>query len=251
MHRLQELLIVSFLGLLVNIIGITSFGHHGHNHGHSHDHGHSHVGSSNMQGIYLHIIADTLGSAAVVASTLLIQYFGWAGFDPLASCIIAILIFYSSIPLVKSSAISLLMSLPDDVEYNLRNTLAGVSGLRGVAGYSVPKFWLDDSGHNSHDHDHHSHEGHHDHQSHEHDAHHHSHSHSPTKHDDAHHESQTVLGSIHVIVTRGSDLEDVRQRTAHYLKGRGMDVVVQVEKEGEGRCWCGGGRGSRLGQSMS
>jgi zinc transporter 5/7 len=25
------------------------------------------------------------------------------------------------------------------------------------------------------------------------------------------------------------------------LKDRGMEVVVHVEKEGEGRCWCGGG----------
>jgi zinc transporter 5/7 len=33
----------------------------------------------------------------------------------------------------------------------------------------------------------------------------------------------------------------VRERTEQFLKGRNMFVVVHVEREGEGRCWCGGG----------
>jgi len=125
-HRTTELLVVSLAGLAVNMVGIFVFhGHHGHHHGHDHshgghDHGHSHEashdrspstaasasptkaqaaaghghhhhGGENMQGIYLHIMADALGSVAVVISTLLVQLTGWSGFDPLASCIIAIL----------------------------------------------------------------------------------------------------------------------------------------------------------------
>jgi zinc transporter 5/7 len=46
---------------------------------------------------------------------------------------------------------------------------------------------------------------------------------------------------IHVIASRGSDLEDVRQRTENYLREQSMDIVVQVERDGDGRCWCGGG----------
>jgi len=38
-----------------------------------------------------------------------------------------------------------------------------------------------------------------------------------------------------------ADLEDVRERTIQFLKGRNMDVVVHVEREGDGSCWCGGG----------
>ncbi|KAI2894382.1 hypothetical protein CBS11852_4876 [Aspergillus niger] len=267
MHRLGELLAVSVAGLLVNLVGIMAFDH-GHAHGHDHSHGHSH-GNENMHGIFLHILADTLGSVAVVISTILVHYSGWPGFDPIASCLIAILIFASAIPLVSSTAKTLLLTLPADIEYNVRETLAGVSTLRGVVGYTVPKFWLDDTGKESGHHHHHHHDDHahahahaHDHgcnhshsHSHDHDhdhAHdhghthshdHNSHSHDDHDHDHDHHDTHTpnVLGVIHVIASRSSDLEDVRQRTVDYLREKGMDILVQVEREGDGRCWCGGG----------
>ena len=136
----------------MNIVGLTAFGHAHHGHGHSHDHGdhdhghgHSHD-NENMQGIFLHILADALGSVAVIISTLLTKYYGWSGWDPIASCIIAILIFLSAIPLVKSSGMRLMLSLPTDAEYGVRNTLQELSSLRGVVGYTVPKFWLEDEG---------------------------------------------------------------------------------------------------------
>lgn len=240
--RLTELLIVSSLGLAVNLVGMACFGHHHHGHDHSHgghDQAHSHVHDSkrdtcnhdhdhdqtstaplamkpshshghsshshdneNMRGIFLHVLADTMGSAAVIVSTLLIQYVGWSGWDPLASCIIAVLIFMSSIPLVISSAKKLLLTVPDDTEYQLRNTLAGVSDLRGVASYTVPRFWMADKASGK--------------------------------------ESEGVLGVMHVIATRGSDLDDVRERARAYLLSHGMDVVLQVEKDGDIKCWCGG-----------
>ncbi|RJE26732.1 zinc transporter [Aspergillus sclerotialis] len=224
MHRISELLVVSIAGLAVNLVGIFAF-EHGHHHGHDHGHSHSH-GNENMHGIFLHILADTLGSVAVVISTVLVHYSGWAGFDPLASCLIAILIFASAIPLVSSTAKSLLLTLPADVEYNVRDTLAGVSTLRGVAGYTVPKFWLDDTATSSahvhgHGHDHH-----------------HDHDHDHEKH------NPHVLGVIHIIASRGADLDDVRQRTVTFLREKNMDILVQVEREGDGRCWCGGGNKS-------
>ncbi|KAJ5707635.1 hypothetical protein N7488_007436 [Penicillium malachiteum] len=254
MNRIGELLAVSVTGLLVNLVGIFSFEHGHHHHGHDHGHDHSH-GNENMHGIFLHILADTLGSVAVVISTILVHYSGWSGYDPLASCFIAILIFASAVPLVSSTAKTLLLALPADTEYNVRETLAGVSTLRGVVGYTVPKFWLDDTGSSSKAHDHsHSHAEHgscgHDH-AHDHSHHDHSHEHEHKhdhdhSHDHAHdhaHESkaQKVFGVIHVIASRGSDLEDVRQRTVQYLQDKGMDIAVQVERDGEGRCWCGGG----------
>ncbi|KAH6644000.1 cation efflux family-domain-containing protein [Boeremia exigua] len=281
LQRLNELLIVSILGFLVNIVGLTAFGHAHHGHGHSHDHGdhdhghgHSHD-NENMQGIFLHILADALGSVAVIISTLLTKYYGWSGWDPIASCIIAILIFLSAIPLVKSAGMRLMLSLPTDAEYGVRNTLQELSSLRGVVGYTVPKFWLEDegaahaevhakehehegcgSGHD-HDHDHghgndhkHTHSGHdhahtqshaHTHDHHDHHDHNHGHDHDHD-HDHSHASGkQRILGVIHVIASQAADLEDVRERTIQFLKGRNMDVVVHVEREGDGRCWCGGG----------
>ncbi|PKX94908.1 metal cation transporter MSC2 [Aspergillus novofumigatus IBT 16806] len=255
MHRLGELLAVSVAGLVVNLVGIMAFDH-GHAH-HGHDHGHSHShGNENMHGIFLHILADTLGSVAVVISTILVHFSGWAGYDPIASCLIAILIFASAVPLVTSTAKTLLLALPADIEYNVRETLAGVSSLRGVVGYTVPKFWLDDTGTAS-EHDHHHGHGHAHSHSHSHShSHGHSHSHSHNHshghehnhdhdHDHSHEKHEAnVLGVIHVIASRGADLEDVRQRTVNYLREKDMDILVQVEREGDGRCWCGGGNKS-------
>jgi zinc transporter 5/7 len=77
--------------------------HHGHSHdhndhGHSHDnhnHGHSHGGEGEnkiFEGVFLHILADTLGSVGVIISSLLIRFFNWHIADPICSMIIAILI---------------------------------------------------------------------------------------------------------------------------------------------------------------
>lgn len=157
MARLGELMVVSTAGLLVNLVGILAFDHahvhaghsHSHSHSHTHDdsHDHNHAGHAhhhhddNMHGIFLHILADALGSVSVIISTMLIKYTSWPGFDPLASCLIAVLIFASSIPLVKSAATNLLLVVPPGTEYTLRETLAGISTLPGVLGYTEPRFW--------------------------------------------------------------------------------------------------------------
>lgn len=241
MHRIGELLAVSVAGLAVNLVGIFSF-EHGHHHGHDHGHGHDHShGNENMHGIFLHILADTLGSVAVVISTILVHYSGWSGYDPLASCFIAMLIFASAVPLVSSTAKTLLLTLPADTEYNVRETLAGVSTLRGVVGYTVPKFWLDDTGPCSSEHAHAPDQSGHGDCDHQHGHSHHEHDHDRDHDHDHEQKNQKVFGVIHVIASRGSDLEDVRQRTVNYLQEKDMDIVVQVERDGDGRCWCGSG----------
>ncbi|KAJ3474771.1 hypothetical protein NLG97_g9704 [Lecanicillium saksenae] len=235
--RLGELFIVSSLGLAINLVGMMAFGHHhhhGHSHGHSHshshaqdhghghghDHGHSHShdlpepkpsggcsshDNENMHGIYLHILADTLGSVSVIVSTVLTSFWGWAGWDPLASCFIAVLIFLSSQPLVISSARRLLLSVPEDTEYNLRNVLGGILQQRGVVGYSVPKFWKDDRSWGD--------------------------------------EGDKLVGVVHVTIGFGHAFDDVRDRVRQYLLKEGIDAVVQVEREGDNSCWCSRERG--------
>ncbi|TRX97019.1 hypothetical protein FHL15_002325 [Xylaria flabelliformis] len=234
--RLGELFVVSTLGLVVNLLGIFAFGSHGHHHGHGHDHGHGHAHShshghdhnhgstsekhghghshghshdnENMHGIYLHILADTLGSASVIGSTALTYLMPWSGWDPLASFLIAYLILITATPLVKSSAQRLLLTNTADTEYNLRNVLSEITNQRGVASYSVPKLWTDDrAGSES---------------------------------------GGKLIGVVHVAAMRGSDLEEVRDRVKNYLSKQGIDVTIQVEREGDGTCWCGMGRMSPL-----
>lgn len=57
------------------------------------------------------MVQDTLGSVGVIISTLLIQFYGWTGFDPIASLFIAILIAASVIPLVIDTGKVLMLDL--------------------------------------------------------------------------------------------------------------------------------------------
>ncbi|KAM9687193.1 zinc transporter 7 isoform 2-T2 [Trichechus inunguis] len=75
---------------------------HSCDHAHGHGHFHSHDGPSLketsgpsrqiLQGVFLHILADTLGSIGVIASAILMQNFGLMIADPICSILIAMLI---------------------------------------------------------------------------------------------------------------------------------------------------------------
>jgi len=94
-----------------------------------------------MHGIFLHVLADTLGSVGVIISTLLIRHFNWSGFDPLASILIAILILLSTVPLLKTTATSLLMINSHEQEYALRDVLGDVGVVPGVSGIDNVRIW--------------------------------------------------------------------------------------------------------------
>ena len=46
-----------------------------------------------LTGVFLHVLADTLGSVGVIISTLLMEYLGWRIADPICSIFTAVLIF--------------------------------------------------------------------------------------------------------------------------------------------------------------
>ena len=284
LRHVQELLVVSTLGLLVNMVGLLAFGHahaghdhghshshshshghqklhhhhehkhgHGHDHNHSHDHGHDHGhgttghgdsrpepqcghdhqsapkpshdhdhDNDNMHGIFLHVAADAGGSLAVIISTALTLWKPWYLWDPLATILIALLIFAAAVPLVISSGQKLLLVIPDQLEYSIKSTLQELAELRGVVGYAVPRFWIDDKDDAADGHGHHHHG--------------HGHDHAPASSG-----KQKVLGIIHIIAAPAADLEDVRERVQAFVARRSMDLVIHVEREAEGQCWCGGG----------
>jgi len=97
----EGLLTVSTLGFLVNLIGLFFFhDHHDHGHdhaGHSHDHGHE---NENMYGVFLHVLADTLGSVGVIFSSILVKYYKMYVADPVCSFIISLMILASGIPFI-------------------------------------------------------------------------------------------------------------------------------------------------------
>jgi len=89
-------------------------------------------------------MADTLGSVGVIISTLLIQFYGWTGFDPIASLFIAVLIAASVIPLVIDTGRILCLDVSNK-EGNIQAALSELPSIEGLASYSSPRFWPKDS----------------------------------------------------------------------------------------------------------
>ncbi|XP_015588464.1 zinc transporter 7 [Cephus cinctus] len=169
----ERLFVVSVLGLLVNLVGIYAFQHgHGHSHGggggghghshshgdhnhshnHSHGHGHDHhdididsssIGGNSqiMKGVFLHILADTLGSVGVIISAVLMQMFGWMRADPICSMFIALLIGLSVISLIKESTLILMQRQPAALDHVLPQCYNKVTQLAGVYSVQEPHFW--------------------------------------------------------------------------------------------------------------
>ncbi|KAL2100387.1 hypothetical protein ACEWY4_004781 [Coilia grayii] len=130
--------------------GEHSHGGHGHSHGghgHSHGgHGHSHGSggggmNANMRGVFLHVLADTLGSVGVIISTVLIRQFGWLIADPICSLFIATLIFLSVMPLLKDACEVLLLRTPPEHEKDLNMALEKIQKIEGVLSFRDSHFW--------------------------------------------------------------------------------------------------------------
>ncbi|XP_040897000.1 zinc transporter 7 [Toxotes jaculatrix] len=131
-----------------------SHGGHGHSHsghGHSHEEPHCHdelqhtpgKGSSKqiLQGVLLHIIADTLGSIGVIISALLMQKYDLMIADPICSMLIAILIGVSVVPLLRESIGILMQRTPPSLDHALPECYQRVQQLQGVYNLQEPHFW--------------------------------------------------------------------------------------------------------------
>ncbi|BAF23740.1 Os08g0422200, partial [Oryza sativa Japonica Group] len=95
----------------------------------------------NMEGIFLHVLADTMGSVGVVISTLLIKYKGWLIADPICSVFISIMIVSSVLPLLRNSAEILLQRVPRSLEKDIKEALDDVMKIKGVIGVHNFHVW--------------------------------------------------------------------------------------------------------------
>lgn len=94
-----------------------------------------------MEGVFLHIVADALGSVGVIISTILMQRYGWMIADPICSMLIALLIFVSVIPLLKQSIGILMQRTPPALDNSLPECYQRVQQLQGVYHLQDPHFW--------------------------------------------------------------------------------------------------------------
>jgi len=94
-----------------------------------------------MQGVFLHILADTLGSAGVIVSAILMWAFGWFIADPICSIFIAVLIAGSVWSLLGDSVAILMQRSPKQLDHQLADCYQRVMQLEGVQGVHEQHFW--------------------------------------------------------------------------------------------------------------
>lgn len=172
----ELILYVGLAGLLVNMIGLCLFREHGHSHSRGHHHSlptveevvlqgleedindnrvggpagggpptrapHGTGGQLNIRGVYLHILADALGSVVVIISSLVIWLTTWEQryyVDPALSLVMVCLIMRSTSPLLVDSALILLQTVPTHIQMESlqRKLLQEVEGVLAVHEFHV------------------------------------------------------------------------------------------------------------------
>lgn len=114
------MMVIASGGLLVNLLALGIL--HG-----------GQAGSLNLRGAWLHVLSDTLGSVAAIASGVLIWLGGWYWVDPLASVLIGLLVIYSSWQLLKESVAVLMESAPPHLDSAaIRAAMSEPEGVRSV-----------------------------------------------------------------------------------------------------------------------
>jgi cation diffusion facilitator family transporter len=114
------MLVVAAVGLVVNL-GSLAILHRGR------------VASLNLKGAYLEVLADALGSVAVIVAAVVILTTGWTPADLIASAAIGILVVPRAWHLLREALDVLLEAAPRGVDLDdVRAHILGVDGVLGV-----------------------------------------------------------------------------------------------------------------------
>ena len=87
-------------------------------------------GDVNIRGAYLHMLADALVSAGVVAAGVAIWWTGWRWLDPLTSLVLAAVIVVQTLDLLREAAEMALAAVPRGIDFD--RVEAALGGLAGV-----------------------------------------------------------------------------------------------------------------------
>ena len=120
---------VAMMALVVNGLSAwllhDAIGHAGHAHSHAHDpdnpddHDHAshpsgkaHGHALNLRGAWLHLMGDALGAIAAIGAALVIRFGGPVAADPIASFVVAAILLFGSLRLLRDATLVLLESAP-------------------------------------------------------------------------------------------------------------------------------------------
>ncbi len=110
----DEALVVTVIGLVVNVACALLLGDGGHSHTHDHDHvhnddtecgghGHEHGHDMNLRAAYVHVLADAFTSILAVVALFGGKVFGWSRLDPLMGLVGAGVIAVWAVGLVRQA----------------------------------------------------------------------------------------------------------------------------------------------------
>lgn len=120
------MLIVAFIGLLVNIGGFLVL----------------RAGDSrnvNMRSALLHVMGDLLGSVAAISAALIILATGWMPIDPILSVFVSLLILRSAWSIIASAFNILMEGVPEGLEGPV--VAQEIDAVEGVAGVHHVHVW--------------------------------------------------------------------------------------------------------------
>jgi cobalt-zinc-cadmium efflux system protein len=84
----------------------------------------------NIRSAFVHMLGDALGSVAIIAGAITIQFTGWMQVDPVLSIIIGLLIVWSAWDIIRESLDILLEGLPRGIR--LQEVVGAMRGVDGV-----------------------------------------------------------------------------------------------------------------------
>ena len=120
------MLVVATLGLIVNLIAFALLRE-------------GSKESINVEGAYLEVLADTLGSVGVIIAALLLELFGWTWVDPLVGAAIGLWILPRTWRLGSQAVRILLQAAPPELD--LTALAADLEALPGVVGVHDLHVW--------------------------------------------------------------------------------------------------------------
>jgi cation diffusion facilitator family transporter len=124
--------------------------HVGHDHDHDHDH-HDHKKKKghelNLRGARLHLLGDTLGSVAALVAALVIRFGGTSAADPIASFLVAAILVFGAIRLLRDALLVLLEAAPPHLDVGRIRTI--ISAEPGVVDVHDMHVWSLGAGHDA------------------------------------------------------------------------------------------------------
>jgi cation diffusion facilitator family transporter len=126
--------VVAAMALLVNGLSVWLL-HDVMGHAHPSDgatrHGHGHA--LNLRGAWLHLAGDTLGSLAALCAAVVIRFGGSPAADPIASFVVAAILLFGAVRLLRDAALVLLEAAPAHLAVDaIRQVVTAFPGVSAV-----------------------------------------------------------------------------------------------------------------------